>query len=445
MEPVILVRYGEIGLKGQNRPAFERQLLANLRRALEPLPAERVRRVYGRLVVEPDDTVSADEAVARLQRVFGVVSVSPGLRVPVERDAMLDAAAAVAQRALDRRQGPNAARQSGSPTFKVDGRRANKRFALDSMAINREVGAHLLRAFPSLRVDVHRPDFVVTVEVRDEGIYVFSEVLPGPGGLPLGASGRAMLLISGGIDSPVAGWLAMKRGIELLAVHFHSFPFTSERSRDKVVDLCRLLARYGGPARLFVVHFTDVQTAIHRHCPERLLITIMRRMMVRIAERLARQHGALALVTGESVGQVASQTLESLYTIGEVAGLPILRPLITYDKAEIVALAQQIGTYETSILPYEDCCTLFVPRHPETRPRPEKARAAEAALDIEALVAGALSRTEEVVITGSGAPAAAGDEARAAWPSPEAAGKGWPPALTAVPTSSGEGVGEGEE
>lgn len=384
---LVLIRYGEIGLKGRNRPAFERRLADRVRLALKPVGG-RVWREHGRLFAEAP--VGWAEMQRRLEGVFGIVSFSPVRRVPLDLDAVIAAA-------RDELRGALSDRPPGPATFRVAARRANKRFPYQSMDINRRVGAALLADPPpgrGLAVDLGDPDVTVHIEVRDDAAYVFARTAAGPGGLPVGSSGRALALLSGGIDSPVAVWMMMKRGVQVDAVHFHSYPFTSDRSREKVVDLARILARYGGPLNLHVVHFTDVQTAISRHCPPQWIVTIMRRMMFRIAERLAAQHGALALVTGESVGQVASQTLESLQTIGEVAALPVLRPLVGFDKTEIVEMARRIGTYETSILPYQDCCALFVPKNPVTRPRPEQARAVEAPLDIEPLIAGALERTE---------------------------------------------------
>lgn len=326
-----------------------------------------------------------DEACDRLARVFGVVSLSPALEAPLSAEA-IDAAAEDALRAA------LAGRDGAS--FKVETNRANKRFPLDSRQINQRLGAHLLQSVPGLRVDVHAPEIIVNVDVREGAAYVYTRTVPGPGGLPVGASGRAHLLLSGGIDSPVAGWMAMKRGVELEAIHFHSPPFTSERARLKVGDLCRRLAAWGGPTALHVVRFTDAQKEIYARCPAELGVTIMRRVMLRVADRIASARGGLALVTGESLGQVASQTLESINTINRVADLPVLRPLIGFDKAEIVALARRIGTYDISILPYEDCCTVFVPQHPRTRPTPAEAEAAERSLDVDALVEGALAQVE---------------------------------------------------
>lgn len=391
MKRVILVRYGEIGLKGRNRPIFEKTLEKRLRRVLEDLPGTEVKRKHGRLVVRTDG--SEAEACRRLARVFGVVSFSPSLELPLDLEALASGARTAVREFLSRREEG----VEGTVSFKVKARRANKSFPLDSMELNRYLGAHLLETLPGLKVDVHEPELTVTADIRDVA-YIHASTFPGPGGLPTGASGKAHLLLSGGIDSPVAGWMVMKRGVVLEAVHFHSPPFTSERSREKVVDLCRRLALWGGPVTLHVVRFTEAQKEIHDRCPAELGITIMRRMMLRIAGRIARDRGGLALVTGESLGQVASQTLESMNTISMVADLPVLRPLVGMDKAEIVERARHINTFDISVRPYEDCCTIFIPKNPRTKPRPEEAADAEAALVVDALVEGALARVETEVV-----------------------------------------------
>jgi thiamine biosynthesis protein ThiI len=382
-----LIRYGEIGLKGKNRPQFERRLMDNIKRALKKVGPARVERVYGRLVVESE----ADPArvLERLSRVFGIVGISPVLRLPLDEEAICAGALEALRDAVGRVQPP-----AGSPlTFKVEARRSNKAFPRTSPELNGLVGGYLLKNYPGLKVDVHTPLVGVGVEIREKNAFVYAAEVPGAGGLPVGAAGKALLLISGGIDSPVAGWMAMKRGVEIEAAHFYSFPFTGEKSLEKVRDLCRVLAGYTARIRLHVVHFTEIQKEIQKHCPEELRVTIMRRMMFRLAARIARQRGALALVTGESVGQVASQTLESMLVINRVVDIPVLRPLVGMDKLEIIQRAQNIGTYDLSILPYEDCCTLFLPKHPATRPRPDQAERAEEPLAVEELLNGALERT----------------------------------------------------
>ena len=392
MYSTYLIRYGEIGLKGKNRPQFERRLMENMRRALSKVGPARVERVYGRLVVESD--AEPAQILDRLSKVFGIVGVSPTLRLPLDMQAVSEGALQTLQDAAALVQLP-----PGTPlTFKVEARRSNKQFPLTSPEINGQVGGYLLQHLPGLQVDVHQPLIKVSVEIREKNAFVYAADVPGAGGLPVGASGKAMLLLSGGIDSPVAGWMAMKRGIEIEALHFYSFPFTGEKSLEKVRDLCRTLANYTARLKLHVVHFTDIQKEIQKNCPEELRVTLMRRMMFRLAERLAGQQGALALVTGESVGQVASQTLESMQVINQVISIPVLRPLVGMDKVEIISRAQAIGTFATSVLPYEDCCTLFLPRHPVTRPRLEQAERAEEALAVEELVTGALDRTVVEII-----------------------------------------------
>jgi thiamine biosynthesis protein ThiI len=383
----LLLRYGEIALKGQNQGYFLDSLVRNVRRALEPISPASVAVVFGRILVDVD--APAAVAAERLRRVFGVVSLSPVEAVPPELDAITAAAV--------RQAGTSLLRHPETETFKVDTRRADKRFALPSMEVSRLVGEAVRTAFPRLRARMRGPDLVVRIEVRDRA-YVATETLPGPGGLPTGTGGRALALISGGIDSPVAAWLAARRGVLITPVHFHSFPFTSERSKDKVVDLCRVLASYTGPLPLWIIHFTEIQGAIQRTVPDALRVLVMRRMMMRVCAVLAPREHALAVVTGESVGQVASQTLESIAVINEPLRLPVLRPLIGADKTEIVARAEAIGTYLISIRPYEDCCSLFVPAHPRTQPTLAEVEAGEVGLDQEALIADALRQSERVPI-----------------------------------------------
>ncbi|MBX5435602.1 MAG: tRNA 4-thiouridine(8) synthase ThiI [Alicyclobacillaceae bacterium] len=381
----IIARYGEIGLKGHNRSEFEKILAANMCRCLAPWPGVKVSRIEGRMLVHLNGT-PVEPVRDALERVFGIVSLSPVERVPADLEAIGQAAVRVVN-------GAELAPGSGH-TFKVEAKRADKRFPFPSPDIARRVGAYVLRRLKDWSVDVHQPAVTVFVEVREDGAFVYGTRWPGAGGLPVGSSGRVGLLLSGGIDSPVAGWLAMKRGAEVEAIHFHSYPFTSERALQKVQVLAQILADWGGRVHLHVVHFTDVQTAIRKHCPEALGITVMRRMMFRIAAVIAERRGLLALVTGESLGQVASQTLESLRVINDVIRLPVLRPLIAEDKVDIMRRAREIGTYETSILPYEDCCTLFVPKNPRTRPSLAEAEKAERDLAVEDLVRQAADRTE---------------------------------------------------
>ncbi|HHX50194.1 MAG TPA: tRNA 4-thiouridine(8) synthase ThiI [Clostridia bacterium] len=380
MENVLVVRYGEISLKGKNRYFFENLLLRKMKEALEGLAPRRIWKTYGRIYVEVFDDDSA--VMERLSRVFGIFSFSPARVVSLNLDSIKEAALLELVSCGE------------GGTFKVETKRPNKTFPLKSPEISREVGHHLLENSENWTVDVHQPQVRVRLEIRREGAFIYSQDVKGLGGLPVGSTGRALLLISGGIDSPVAGWLAMKRGIQPVGLHFYSFPFTSERSKEKVMDLCRILASYGGPFRLYVNYFTEIQKAIRKNCPEEFYVTVMRRMMFRLAETIARKEKALALITGENLGQVASQTLESMAVINEVVRLPVLRPLVTMDKIEIIEYARKIGTYDTSILPYEDCCTLFVPKHPATRPNLTRVKEAEEKLDIPSLLAESLEKTQ---------------------------------------------------
>ncbi|ASS75969.1 tRNA 4-thiouridine(8) synthase ThiI [Tumebacillus algifaecis] len=392
MYTTFIVRMGgEIAIKGKNRPQFEKALLENMRLSVKGMGVK-IARTGGRIEVNVGEA-DPQEVAEQLTQVMGVSSISPVAEAELDMEQIKQTALRVVRDALEKRQTP--------VTFKVEARRANKLFPLESPQIMKEVGRYVLsNTGPDLlKVDVRKPELTLTVEVRETKAYVMCDVIDGPGGLPVGTSGRVMLLLSGGIDSPVAGWLAMKRGATVEAIHFHSFPFTSERSQEKVNDLAKILAKHGARVRLHNVHFTEIQKAIRQHCPEEYSITIMRRFMMRIAEKLAHKRKALALVTGESLGQVASQTLESMYTINHVTNMPILRPLVAMDKRDIMEIAKKIGTYETSILPYEDCCTIFTPKNPKTRPKLHEAERAEELLDVEALVAEALEKTESVLYT----------------------------------------------
>lgn len=354
--PIIMIRLGELTLKGRNRSHFERAMLTQLQDRLSRYEKLGWTRGHGRIFVELNGE-PYEPIAGQIGKTFGIASFSPVFRSSLEPDDILSGALSTMQR-LKREQG----------TFKVSVRRPNKQFPYNSQEMNRRVGGFLLRNLPGWRVDVHQPDVELQVEIRHDYAYIFCEVLPGPGGYPKGTSGKAMLLLSGGIDSPVAGWMAMKRGLEIEAVHFHSFPYTSERAQQKVKELAAKLAEYAGSITLHMVPFTDIQLRLKELGKESLLITLMRRAMFRIVEILAEQRGAKAIITGESLGQVASQTLQSLTVIGQAAELPILRPLIMMDKLEIVAEAKKIGTYPISIQPYDDCCTLFVPKSPSTNP-----------------------------------------------------------------------------
>lgn len=384
---VILIRYGELALKGKNRDQFEDALARSVKSVLRSFFKIKVRRSYGRMYVELHGE-DAQAVMERLKRVFGISSFSPTIQVEQDADVIKEKALELIRQL-----------QPEPKTFRVETRRADKRFPIGSMDMNRLVGTHILRNLPAIKVDVHQPETVVYIEIRAEGTYISCETIPGPGGLPVGSAGKVMLLLSGGIDSPVAGWMVMKRGVTLEAIHFHSPPFTSERSLEKVRDLAHKLTKWGGTIRLHVVPFTDIQTAIRERCPSDYLITIMRRFMMRISERIARENQALALATGESLGQVASQTLESMNTINDVVDIPILRPLIALDKTEITTISRRIDTYELSILPFEDCCTIFTPKNPVTRPKPYMAARFEEKLDVDAMVEDAINRTVVEEIT----------------------------------------------
>lgn len=383
MEPVVIVRYAEIHLKGLNRPYFERSLVRRIELALKPLPA-RVVREQGRIFVFDIPESELDSAADKLTRVFGIHSVSPAAAAEKDWPQIVEAAKKIV-----------GARIAGLErvTFKVISRRSDKRFPMRSEEICRTLGGLLLEAFPALGVDVHSPDMYVGVEIRQNQAFVFAEERLGAGGMPVGCNGHAMLLISGGIDSPVAGYMIAKRGVRISAVHFFSYPYTSERAREKVVDLARILSAYTGTVTLHLVPFTQIQLAIYEKCPQSETTVLMRRLMMEIAERIALANGAQALVTGESIGQVASQTIESLTVTNDAVSLPVFRPLIGFDKEEIVERAKAIGSYETSILPYEDCCTVFVPQHPVTKPRLADIRRSESLVDFAPMIEKALLET----------------------------------------------------
>ena len=385
-----LIKYAEIGIKGKNRYLFEDALVDHIRRALKSAEGSfQVSKEQGRIYVFPQGEYDYEETVEILQRVFGIAAICP---VVMAEDRGYE------QLAADVVQYIREVYPDSRKTFKVCARRARKSYSMNSMELNRELGGAILEACPDMRVDVHHPDIWLTVEVRQK-IYIYSREIPGPGGMPVGTNGSAMLLLSGGIDSPVAGYMIAKRGVKIDAVYFHAPPYTSDRAKQKVVDLARLVARYSGPIRLHVVNFTDIQLAIYEKCPHDELTIIMRRYMMKIAEKMAEQDGSLGLITGESIGQVASQTIHSLACTNEVCTMPVFRPLIGFDKQEIVDIALKIGTYETSVLPYEDCCTIFVAKHPVTKPNLNVIRHSEEKLSdcIDGLLEEAI-RTAEVIV-----------------------------------------------
>lgn len=380
----IILRFGEIFLKGKNRRDFERAFHANARRLLADLPDVKVQASYLRAVVRhPPELERA--CLERLGRLFGLHSMSPALRAPRELDALTAVAVAAA------------AKLPAGQTFKVEARRRDKRYPLTSVDLARHVGTAIGEA-TALIADMRRPTHLITVEIDDDCAWIYPRIVAGPGGLPVGSGGKVGLLLSGGIDSPVAGWSAMKRGCTLEAIYFHSFPFTGDKTKEKVIDLARLLTRWHGPLTLHVVHFTEVQKRLRDHGAADYAVVLYRRMMMRAASKIAERAGARALVTGENLGQVASQTLENLATIEAAATLPVLRPLITFDKLEIIARARAIGTFETSIQPYDDSCSLFVPPHPVTKSRREAAERSEDGLDVEAMATELADRAERVAI-----------------------------------------------
>ena len=385
-----LTKYAEIGVKGKNRYLFENALVQQIKYALKRCEGEfAVRKTDGRIYVDAVSDFDYDETVQHLQKVFGISGICPVVYV---EDEGFEKLKGTVVDYMDR------VYPVKDRSFKVAARRARKNYPLDSMEINMELGGTILDAFPEMRVDVHKPDILLHVEIRDK-VYIYSEIIPGPGGMPVGTGGKAMLLLSGGIDSPVAGWMIAKRGVKIDAVYFHAPPYTSERAKQKVVDLAAKVAAYTGPIYLHVINFTDIQLYIYDKCPHDELTIIMRRYMMRIAERIAKDTECLGLITGESIGQVASQTMHSLMATNEVCELPVYRPLIGFDKMEIVEISEKIDTYETSIQPFEDCCTIFVAKHPVTKPNLNIIRKHEHNLDekIEGLVQTALD-TEELII-----------------------------------------------
>lgn len=364
MKNVFLVKYGEIAIKGKNRHLFENRLLNNIKRNLKDIGDFYITKEQGRIMVEAVDNESIDiqNVLDRLSRIFGIVGIAYGLK---EDEVSMETIKRLALAQMEKEcEGRNI-------TFKVETRRADKRFPLTSMEINAEMGGYLLDTLgDKVKVDVHNPDVVLMIELRNHA-YVYAKTHKGAGGMPYGTNGRATLLLSGGIDSPVAGWMIAKRGVEVDAVYFHSPPYTSERAKEKVVELAKKVAMYTGNMKVHIVPFTEIQMMIYEKCPHEQLTLIMRRIMMIIAERIARKNGSMALITGESIGQVASQTMQSLVVTDDAATMPVFRPLIGWDKEEIVQLAKKIDTFETSILPYEDCCTIFVAKHPETKPKLE--------------------------------------------------------------------------
>lgn len=391
MFKAFLIKYGEIGIKGKNRHLFEDALVHQIKYALKPVDGEfSITKEQGRIYIETLGDYDYEETMESLQRVFGIVGICPVVQVEDEGFDKL------AQDVIDYL---NKRYPDKNKTFKVNARRARKNYPMTSMELNAALGEKILDAFPEISVDVHNPDIMLNIEIRGK-INIYSEIIPGPGGMPVGTNGKGMLLLSGGIDSPVAGYMVAKRGVKIDAVYFHAPPYTSERAKQKVIDLAKIVARYTGPIYLKVVNFTDIQLYIYEKCPHEELTIIMRRYMMKIAEHFAKETGSLGLLTGESIGQVASQTMHSLAATNEVCTMPVYRPLIGFDKQEIIEVSEKIGTYETSILPFEDCCTIFVAKHPVTKPNINIIKRSEQKLEekIDEMMKEAIETAETIVV-----------------------------------------------
>lgn len=386
MESILIAKYGEIFLKGQNRPFFEKTLLNNIRRALRDMDGIDIRKEVGRFYIT-SQTQSEDDIINAIKNIFGLTSISVACKIPSEMDCIEKKVIEVAGNMID---------EIGKDKikFKLETKRTNKLFPMGSIEISRHLGGILLDAYPDvLTVDVHDPEMIVNIEVRDE-TYIIERNIKCLGGMPVSSAGKALLLLSGGIDSPVAAYFAAKRGIDIEAIHFHSYPYTSDRAKEKVIDLLKAVKPYCGKTRMFVVSLTEIQREIHEKCPEEFMTILTRRFMMKIADRVAKENNCKAIFTGESLGQVASQTIEGLTVTNNATTLPVLRPLICMDKQEIVDIAVKIGTHDISIQPFEDCCTVFQPKHPATKPQLEKVLEAESLLDCDALIAKAMETVE---------------------------------------------------
>ena len=391
MKNVFLIKYGELAIKGKNRHLFENKLVTNVKRNLKEIGEFIVTKEQGRIMVEPvdNDYVDVELVLDRLGRIFGIVGIAYGIK---DEEVSFEAVKRLARVQMEQVVGDK------QITFKVDTRRADKRFPMTSMEVSCELGGYLLEEFQdAVKVDVRKPEVTLMVEIRNH-TYVYVKTYKGAGGMPYGTNGKATLLLSGGIDSPVAGWMVAKRGVEVDAVYFHAPPYTSDRAKQKVVDLAKKVSMYTGSLKLHVVNFTDIQLKIYERCPHEELTIIMRRIMMYIAEAIAKQNGSMGLITGESIGQVASQTMHSLVVTNDAATMPVFRPLIGFDKEEIVQIAKRIDTFETSIQPFEDCCTIFVAKHPETKPKLEYIKKSEALLDdiLEEMIEKAITEVEVI-------------------------------------------------
>ena len=385
MNDIILLKQGEIVLKGLNRRVFENKLIENIRRRMKPFGKFKVYSMQSAIYIEPQGDCDMDAALDAAQCIFGAFAVSRAAVCEKDKDEIVKTAVKYLEQEL-----------GTAKTFKVESKRADKRFPMGSIELSQYVGGEIHDLFPHLKPDMHTPELIINVEIRDLAAYVHGPALRGAGGLPVGVGGRMITLLSGGIDSPVASYMIAKRGVQLIPVHFYSHPYTSVLAKEKVISLANILTKYCGRLMVDLVPFTRIQEEIREHCPEGLITVIMRRFMMRIAERIASDNGCVAIVTGDNLGQVASQTAQALTASEECVDMPVFRPLIAFDKREIIDIAREIGTYETSILPYEDCCTVFTPRRPRTKPSLSEIHAAEAELDIEALVQDAVMNIERI-------------------------------------------------
>ncbi len=379
---IFIVRSGEAALKGQNKPYFEKMLAERIRKLLRKFNGVEVRRMGGLIFVRSDKEILKDDILKELSKVFGIASISPAVEVACDMDEIAKAAVAYMNELIE---------EKGIRTFKVEAKRADKNFPVQSPEIARQIGAAILKGCKVLAVDVHNPEVSLFIDVRSDITYIYQQKISGHGGLPLGTNGKGMILLSGGIDSPVAAWMMAKRGMTIEAVHFHSFPYTSERAQEKVEDLAAVLAIYCSRFKMHTINLLPIQEQIAMNCPEEEMTILLRRFMMRIAEVVAKENNCNMLITGESLGQVASQTAESLVVTDAAVSMPVMRPLIALDKVDIMQTARDIGTYEISIKPFEDCCTVFLPKHPVTKPKIERILASESVLDVDQLVADAVA------------------------------------------------------
>lgn len=386
---IFIVRCGEVALKGMNKPYFERMLVERIKKMLKKYDGTEVKRHEGLIFVRTDKRFTKEEIIGQISKVFGVASISPAVEVETDIDKIGEAAIKVMLELIE---------EKGVQTFKVEAKRADKTFPIQSPEIGRIIGAKVLIGCKVLKVDVHNPECLLFIDVRREKSYIYEQKISGFGGLPLGTNGKGMVLLSGGIDSPVAAWMMAKRGMLIEAVHFHSYPYTSERAQEKVEELAKIVATYCGRFKMHVINLLPIQEEIVQHCPEEETTILVRRFMMRIAERVAQEKDCTMLITGENLGQVASQTAEAIVVTDASVKMPVMRPLIAMDKVDIMAKAQEIGTFETSIQPYEDCCTVFLPKHPTTKPKLEKILESESRIDVESLIETAVASKETINI-----------------------------------------------